>query len=65
MWFDDKERIYEKKPYLSRFPVFDGVPNGLGTGRIRDQNEKPYAVIEDVQGKRVEGYLSLYPKKLP
>jgi hypothetical protein len=31
---------------------------------ILDQNEKPYAVIQDMQGKRVEGYLSMYPKEI-
>ena len=39
-------------------------PTAWAQDALRDQNEKPYAVIEDVQGKRVEGYLSLYPKEI-
>ena len=35
-----------------------------GQDVLRDQSEKPYAVIQDVQGKRVEGYLSMYPKEI-
>jgi hypothetical protein len=27
-------------------------------------NEKPYAVVEDLQGKRLEGYLSVFPKEV-
>jgi hypothetical protein len=39
-------------------------PTAWGQAEVRDQNEKPYAVIQDLQGKRLEGYLSLYPKEI-
>jgi hypothetical protein len=35
-----------------------------GQDELLGQNEKPYAVIQDMQGKRLEGYLSLYPKEI-
>jgi len=35
-----------------------------GQNELRDQKEKPYVVIEDMQGKRLEGYLSLYPEEI-
>ena len=34
----------------------EGEPNG--------ENGKPYAVVEDLQGKKLEGYLSVYPKEV-
>ena len=39
-------------------------PAAWGQDAARDQTEKPYVVIEDVQGKRLEGYLMLYPKEI-
>jgi hypothetical protein len=39
-------------------------PAAWGQDSLREQNEKPYAVIQDMQGKRVEGYLSMYPKEI-
>jgi hypothetical protein len=39
-------------------------PAAWGQDALRDQSEKPYAVIQDMQGKRVEGYLSMYPKEI-
>jgi len=62
--FDDKEGIMKRNLICLGLLFLMLCTTAWGQDVLRDQTEKPYAVIEDVQGKRVEGYLSLYPKEI-
>ena len=44
--------------------VFMLCPVTWAQGERLDDSEKPRVVVEDLQGKRVEGYLSVYPKEI-